>query len=314
MKDARAGLSGFIFDIQRFSLHDGRGIRTLVFTKGCPLRCRWCSNPEGLSPARQIMDDHSKCIGCGACARVCPRGAIRLEAGFPISRADCDGCGRCAESCPAGAKTICGQLKTVDEILAIAERDRPFYTHSGGGITLGGGEILSQPAFVWEILRRCGQRGVSAAVETSGYGEWDWLARIAGLCEIIHFDIKAIDPIRHKAFTGQDNALILENLRRLDRRLDELSPMPRLILRLPLVPGYNATEEHVRETAAYIRENLRNYQEIELLPFHNFGEQKYKKLDMAYELTDRQNTRPEELSRLAEILTEAGLPARISSW
>lgn len=314
MEDNIIGLSGVVFNIQRFSIHDGAGIRTLVFMKGCPLRCRWCSNPEGLTGEIQVMDNPDKCIGCGACLKACPENAIKSAEGFPIDREKCTNCGNCAKFCPSNAKTVSGEIKTVDDIIKAVERDIPFYGDSGGGITVGGGEVLAQPAFVWEVLRRCREKGIGTAIETSGYGSWEWLSRIAELCDIIHYDIKAVDPAHHKRLTGADNNLILQNLEKLDVLLNVINPMPKLILRLPLVEGYNMTDEFIEEAADYIKENLCNYHTVELLPFHNFGEQKYKKLGLTYELEGRSNTKPEELNRYAEILAERGLPVHVSKW
>ena len=314
MENNMVEITGTVFNIQRFSLHDGVGIRTLVFMKGCPLRCRWCSNPEGLAFSLQVMEDPGKCIGCGVCVKVCAHGAIKCETGFSIDRKACTQCGVCAKHCPADSKTVTGERKTVDEIVSIVKRDVPFYGGSGGGVTIGGGELLSQPVFTWEVLRRCREDGLNTAIETSGHGSWAWLSRIAALCDIIHYDIKEVDPIRHKGMTGVDNAVILENLERLDRQLSVIHPTPKLILRVPLVAGYNQTEDNVEEIADYIAANLSNYHTVELLPFHNFGEQKYKKLGMSYQLTGKPNTSPEEISIYAEILAEKGLPVKVSKW
>lgn len=314
MEENTAILSGIVFNVQRFSIHDGSGIRTLVFMKGCPLRCRWCSNPEGLSHQPQVFDDPLKCIGCGACLKACPEQAIRETPGFPIDRYKCTGCGKCAKFCPSNAKTITGEIKSVDDIVEIVKRDEPFYSHSDGGVTMGGGEILAQPAFVWEVLRRCREMGVSTAVETSGFGAWEWLSKIAEQCDIIHYDIKAIDPDRHRAVTGVSNELILDNLEKLDRQLSVMNPMPKLVLRLPIVGNYNLTEAFIDEAGDYIRENLGSYHLVELLPFHNFGEQKYKKLGMPYELEGSPNTKPEALAAYARLLADKGLPVSVSKW
>lgn len=314
MENENIDIVGTIFNIQRFSLHDGTGIRTIVFMKGCPLNCRWCSNPEGLTNEIQIMNNPSKCIGCGACLKVCPEGAIETRPGFPIDRELCTCCGKCVKHCPTDAKSTIGEIKTVDEIISIVERDVPFYGPSSGGITISGGEMLSQPVFVWEVLRRCREEGINTAIETSGYGSWEWLSRIAHLCDTIHYDIKEIDSDNHKYLTGVSNTLILNNLKKLDTLLDDIHPMPRLILRLPLVETYNLDCEYIATVADYIKMNLNNYHMVELLPFHNFGEQKYEKLGLSYELAGWPNLRPEELTRYTEILSEQGLPVRISKW
>ena len=305
---------GTVFNTQRFSLHDGTGIRTLVFMKGCPLRCRWCSNPEGFRPEIQVMNDPSKCIGCGACLNACPKGAIGAAEGFLINRAKCAGCGECVKRCPSNAKTVSGDRKTVDEIVSIVKRDAPFYGHSNGGVTIGGGEMLMQPTFVREVLKRCREEGINTAVETSGHGSWLELSKIAELCDIIHFDIKELDCDRHMYLTGMNNALILENLRRLDALICSLTPMPQLILRLPIVENYNFSEIYLRRVSEFIKTNLKNYHVVELLPFHNFGEQKYRRLDMRYEMEGCKNTDHEELGKYVNIFEEQGIPVRVSNW
>ena len=307
-------LSGIVFNIQRYSIHDGTGIRTLVFMKGCPLRCRWCSNPEGLSNEIQVLNEPEKCIGCQACTKACPENAIHANPGFPINRKKCINCGMCAKYCPTGAKNICGELKKVDEVVALIERDRPFYTHSNGGVTMGGGEILAQPAFVYKVLKCCRELKINTAIETSGHGSLKWLLQIANQCDVIHYDIKVIKPDVHKNLTGIDNAVILDNLIKLDKYLSTMASPPLLILRLPVVDGYNASKAFIRDAAEFIKGNLCNYHLIELLPFHNFGEQKYHKLDMKYELAGQPNTNPEDLIDLAAILSELNLPVRIARW
>lgn len=213
---------GIIFNIQKFSIHDGPGIRTLVFMKGCPLRCRWCSNPEGLHSKRTVLSRVKLCIGCGMCSQVCQSGAVyRMEDGaYQINRELCTDCLMCARVCPTNARLISGEVKTVEEILRSVERDRFFYQHSGGGITVGGGEMLAQPEFVHELLSCSRERGLDTAVETSGHGSLPWLLKIADRCNTIHYDIKAIDPQLHKELTGIDNRLILNNLRALSEYLD----------------------------------------------------------------------------------------------
>lgn len=307
---------GRIFNIQRFSLHDGPGIRTLVFMKGCPLRCRWCSNPEGFSKEIEISCDSRKCIGCGACAAKCPKQAVKLEAAvkYNIDRSICDRCGLCVKLCPTGAKVFCGEDITADEIIEKVKRDMPFYKGGEGGVTLGGGEILLQPAFVYEVLKRCKSEGINTAVETSGFGEWEWLSRIAGVSDTVFFDIKAIKGRLHESITGVDNKLILENLKALDRKLSSMNPKPTLILRIPLVSGFNATELNAHQTANFIMNELSAYDLVELLLFHNMGEQKYSRMDLHYELEGRPNAKAEDYAGLADVMKSHGLSVRISKW
>jgi pyruvate formate lyase activating enzyme len=312
--ESKAGkITGTVFNIQRFSVHDGTGPRTFVYMKGCPLRCRWCSTPEGLSPGIQVMEDISKCIGCGACLNVCKNEAIRKDVSYLIDRSNCDGCCECAKICPAGAKTICGEEKTVDEVIEIIKRAVPLYASTYDGVTIGGGEMLAQPEFVREVLRRCKEEGISTGIETSGYGSWDELAKIVELCDIIHYDLKEIDPIRHQFLTGAKNDLILENLKKLDEFIGTLDPMPRLILRLPLIKGCNFTTGSMRRVVTYIEANLTNYNLIEFLPFKNFLEQKYWKLGRTYKMEGRPETSPEDITKYASVFKEKGLPVRVAT-
>jgi len=281
--------------------------------KGCPMRCRWCSNPEGLNSEIQVMDNLSLCIGCGACIKACHAGAISAGVSYLIDRKKCTGCLACVKVCPSNSKTVSGERKTVDEIAGIIKRDAPFFSHSNGGVTIGGGEILMQPDFVKEVLQQCRHDNISTAIETSGYGSWDELAEIAALCDIIHYDIKEIDCDKHLDFTGVKNILILDNLKKLDALVGGFDPKPMLILRLPLIRGYNLLEKHIEKVAEFIKANLKNYHSIELLPFHNFGGQKYKKLGMPYALENRKNIAPEELGKYTKLLTDKGLPARVQN-
>lgn len=308
---------GVIFNIQRFSIHDGPGIRTLVFMKGCPLRCRWCSNPEGIPTKRTVLSNLKICIGCGACSQVCKSGAIyRTESGaYQINRELCTDCLMCAKVCPTKSKYISGEIKTVEEILKSVERDKAFYKHSGGGITVGGGEMLAQPEFVYELLSRSQERGLNTAVETSGYGSLPWLLKIAGQCDTIHYDIKAIDPQLHKDLTRVDNKLILDNLKALSEYIDSQTDRKReLIIRLPMINGYNTDLKEVTAMANFISKELKFYSIVEVLAFHNFGENKYKEMGLAYEFADQPNSSVNDLEDQIAILREAGLRIKIPKW
>lgn len=301
-------LSGTVFDIQRYSVHDGPGIRTLVFMKGCPLRCLWCSNPEGLRSSLDILSDPKKCIGCGHCKRVCPKEAIRLDAqnGFEINRMSCDCCGRCADVCPTGAKSIKGKEMTVGEVVRVVEREAAFYQGSGGGITMGGGEILMQPKFVCEVLKTCKERGINTAIETSAYGRWEWLSKIIEVTDTIYTDLKSMDPNNHKRLTAVDNGLIIENIRRINASMARVGfTEKKWIIRMPLIPGFNDSLDEAEAASEFIK-GFENVDHVELLPFHNFGENKYKMLDLAYAFFDRPNASKEELETFREILLDSG--------
>ncbi len=301
---------GLVFNIQRFSLHDGPGIRTLVFLKGCPLRCIWCCNPEGQLGRQEIIYDRKSCIGCGACLKACAAGAITFnrESGFFINRAYCNTCSACVRVCPAGAKSLCGQRKTVDEIISVVTRDAAFFRHSGGGVTLGGGEVLFQPGFALELLKRCRRLGLNTAVETSGHGGWKWLKEIATHCHTVFFDLKALDPGRHLSLTGAGNELILSNLQALDQLAGPGGPEgPRLVIRLTVVPELNLDPESLKSICAFIKSRLKNVAGVELLPFHNLGEHKYDQLGRPYLLKGHPNVREDQVRPLKDIVEQAGL-------
>lgn len=311
-------VQGTIFNIQRFSIHDGPGIRTLIFMKGCPLRCRWCSNPEGLTAGVSILSNINSCIGCGLCSQFCQFHAIfKQEDGtYQINREACTGCQMCTKVCPSNSKTVSGEVKSVEAIFRIVEKDRSFYKHSAGGITVGGGEMLAQPQFTFEILKRCRENGIDTAVETSGYGSCSWLLNIADQCNTIHFDLKAMDHDLHKDLTGVDNSIILNNLKELSIYLwnKKENERPRLIIRMPLINGLNTHKTEIRKAADFILSELKYYTLTEVLAFHNFGEKKYQELGMAYEFMNYPNSTAKDLEEPIAILKESGLRIKIPKW
>lgn len=244
---------GIIFDIQRFSIHDGPGIRDLTFLKGCNLRCRWCSNPESQNPYLEIGLNEGRCIGsadCGRCIAVCPVSAIAARDGgkIGIDRKLCDNCGKCSATCPARAIRMYGENVTVDDILKVVEEDGPFYRRSGGGITVSGGEALCQPDFVRELLKTCRARGIDTAVETTGFGKWEDVEKICLFANLILYDVKHLDTNKHKSFIGVGNEMVLENLRHLDQAL----PHTPIIARTPVIPGFNDTEKDIKAIADFL--------------------------------------------------------------
>ncbi|MFI5340352.1 MAG: glycyl-radical enzyme activating protein [Candidatus Methylomirabilales bacterium] len=261
-----------IFDIQRYSIHDGSGIRTLVFMKGCPLDCLWCCNPESQSTPPELALFPSRCIGCGSCLEACQNNAVTAnESGvFATERSVCQTCGRCVEVCPADARALRGRLASVEEVLREVERDQIFYRTSGGGVTISGGEPLLQAAFVAELLKACRRHGIDTAIETCGHAPWEDFALVLAHTDTVLFDIKHVDTIAHRRFTAVGNELILANLRRAVRS------GAGVVLRLPLVPGYNADADTVRAIAALAREL--GIAELHLLPYHRLGESKYQAL------------------------------------
>jgi len=270
---------GLVYDIQRFSLHDGPGIRTIVFMKGCPLKCLWCSNPESQKPHREILFNALKCIDCGTCRDVCPQNAIRDDKdGYRIDSDVCDACGKCCDACPTQALRWSGTLMSVAEVLAEIEKDRAFYDTSGGGVTFSGGEPLGQFQFLKGLLAACRSAGIHTAVETCGFCSRDTMEGIVPFTDIFLFDLKHTDPLEHKKLTGRDNRQILENLENLCRK------GAAVILRMPVVPGLNDSDANLNETAALMKRL--KIDEIHLLPYHNCGENKYRMLGCGYALKD----------------------------
>ena len=277
---------GLVFNIQKFSLHDGPGIRTIVFLKGCPLACLWCSNPEGQSASAELVYTRERCIGTDACDRclpLCPEHAIRRDEDGKVSihRASCDGCGACVDACPSQALEISGHWVGVAEVLREVEEDDAFYRRSGGGLTLSGGEPLAQGAFVLALLRAARARGIDTAVETSGLCNWKTMHAVAPLVDRFFFDIKCLDSEKHERVTGVPNQKILENFRRLRAEFPEVP----VVVRTPVIPGVNDAEEDIGAIAAFIRE-AGGASAYELLPYHGFGEAKYHKLGQDYAWSD----------------------------
>lgn len=261
-----------IFNIQRFCLHDGDGIRTAVFFKGCPLSCLWCHNPEGQSPARQLMYHSSKCTGCGAClcaARVLENGKIRLD------REKCTLCAKCVSACLAGANEICGKSAEVAEIFEEVLKDLPFYGVAGG-MTLSGGEPLMQPKAAAQLLSLAKNAGIGTVIETSGAVGRSAFEMTLEYNPQYYYDIKAIDPQKHKKLCGKDNTQILENLEFLFSREADI------VLRLPLIPGLNDSEKDLEALSVFLRENEPYYKRAEIMKYHSFGLSKAAALSKEY--------------------------------
>ena len=258
-------VTGQIFDIQRFSIHDGPGIRTTVFLKGCPLQCLWCHNPEGIDSGIQLSFLPDKCIGCEWCFRACEAHAHQMVDGeHVVDRERCVICGTCASNCHARALELVGRSITVADCLAEVLRDKPFYETSGGGMTLSGGEPLMQPKFSSALLAAAKSEGLHCAVETCGYAKWEQFERVRSDVDEFLFDVKETDPARHKEYTGIDNGLIIENLRKLH---DAGSA---IMLRLPIVPGLNNRSDHFRAVAD-LAASLPNLLGVEIVPYHRLG-------------------------------------------
>ena len=266
-----------IFDIKHFAVHDGDGIRTTVFFKGCSLKCLWCHNPEGISRYKEIALSPDKCILCGRCADVCERSVHSFTAGHSLIRESCSFCGRCEENCPAGAITVYGKEVEINEILPELLEDREFYESSGGGVTLSGGECLLQADFCQKLLMKLKERGIHTAIDTCGFVGRSALDKVIPHTDLFLYDIKAINDDVHKRCTGFSNKAILDNLIYLDRC------GKRIEIRVPLVPGYNDGE--IEKIAEFTR-NLKNVSGIKILPYHKYAGSKYDSLGMENTLPD----------------------------
>jgi glycyl-radical enzyme activating protein len=271
---------GRVFDIQKFAIHDGPGIRTTVFLKGCPLQCVWCHNPESQERAVEISLIPDKCIGCGYCFKACPRGGHVVEGGQrQFHRELCTGCGTCAAQCYARALEVIGKDMTVAEVLDEVLKDRPFYETSGGGMTVSGGEPMAQFAFTQALVQAAKGAGLHVCLETSGFAPWEQYEQLLGAVDMFLYDYKESDPARHREFTGVPPETILDNLRRLDER------GAALVLRCPIIPGYNARDEHLLAIAA-LANRLGHVQEINLMPYHPLGDSKRGRLGKASHFPD----------------------------
>lgn len=280
-----------IVDIKRFAVHDGDGIRTAVFFKGCPLRCRWCHNPETLSDEPQIGFFGHKCALCGECVRVCPRGCHKTEGGIHrFDRAECVLCGKCADACPADALKKYGERKTVAEILDVLLRDKRFYEESGGGITLSGGECLMQSGACAEILKSAKSRGISTAVDTCGFVPRKAIRAVLPFTDVFLYDLKHIDEAAHIAGTGQSNGIILDNLRFLSEEGAALE------IRYPLIPGFNDGEDAVTGAAEFLAA-LRGIKKIRVLRYHDFARSKYVSLGYRDTMPDAEKAEDPDFAR-----------------
>ncbi|MCG6894334.1 MAG: glycyl-radical enzyme activating protein [Desulfobacteraceae bacterium] len=303
-----AAAEGTVARIERLAVHDGPGIRTVVFLKGCPLRCSWCSSPETQRSEPELLLDRSRCLLCGACLTACPAGAIgRTENGeIQTDRSLCDGCGQCALTCPSGARRVVGQTVTAAQVLSEIEKDEVFYYRSGGGVTISGGEPLEQPAFTLDIAAACAARGIHTAMETSACAPWDRLDPLLDFLDLVFVDVKHMDEAAHRKATGTGNRIILENVRKLakDRRKREV------ILRVPVIPGINDTEKNMEATADFARD-LAAVKRLELLPYHRYGIHRYEQTGRSCGTEAVMVPTEAKLQRLASIVRTRGIPVQI---
>jgi pyruvate formate lyase activating enzyme len=297
---------GSVLNIQHFCTHDGPGIRTNVFLKGCTLRCKWCSNPESIHPKPELAYTPARCIGrdqCGFCLKECPESAIFTvdpDVKVRVNWDLCTNCGKCVAVCPSNALSLFGKEMTVDEVLDEVEQDSGFYRESGGGMTLSGGECQMQADFSAALLEGAHRRGINTAIETASNVPWEFMAKVLPHVDTVLHDIKLTDPERHKTWTGVDNVRIRANL----KRAYETFPDAKFIARTPLIPGVNDDEEHIRATLAFIRPHP-NVIDYELLPYMRFGVSKYGFLGRVYEMQDFEPPTEAKLAALRAIIDEA---------
>jgi pyruvate formate lyase activating enzyme len=313
-------LTGKVYDIQGFSLQDGPGIRTTVFLKGCPLRCPWCHSPESQQFYSQLCWMQMKCIGvakCGKCMAACPQNAISPGKSIQhpttreeiqhirIDRSRCNNCGDCAKACIYKALYICGADYTVEELYQRVCKDVPFYEQSGGGVTVSGGEPLSQPEFTLQFLKILKQHGIHTALDTTGYAQYSVIEPLLPYTDLFLYDLKHVDGEQHRIVTGVENQLILENARRIAKAGGLMQ------IRLPIIPDFNDAEEDIRETGLFCRSLGNAVCLVQLLPYHNLGAMKYSRIDDVKIVLEAEQPSEEKIRSLKELLEGLGLPVTV---
>jgi pyruvate formate lyase activating enzyme len=292
---------GMIFDIQKYAIHDGAGIRTTVFFKGCPLRCWWCQNPEGQDSKPELVYRKSRCIDCGECAKNCPRVAISLAAQHvSINRENCVLCDNCSRVCPSDALSIAGKQVSVKEILEEIEKDMPFFNESGGGVTFSGGEPLLQHDFLNALLTECKERDIDTIVQTCGFAPYEIVDRVRDKVDLFLYDIKIMDDRKHRKYTGGSNRQILENLKKLAESGSSI------VISFPIIPGINDDDNNVTRTAEFIH-SLPNIKHVNLLPYHRAGIEKYKSLGKPYKLDRIQPPSNQRIKSIKEKIEALGI-------
>lgn len=307
---------GTVFEVQRMSTEDGPGIRTTVFMKGCTLRCRWCHNPESISPQPQVHWIGSRCIGCRSCIAVCPLGALLSGTeGISINRELCNGCGICAEACPSTAMELLGRKWTVDALIDELVKDRVYFEKSGGGITIGGGESTLQSFFVSSLLQKLKGKGIHTAIDTCGQTRKESLDAILPYTDLVLYDIKEIDPEKHKAFTGSTNERILNNLIYISEYMDDHVHPGEIWIRTPLIPNATAREDNIRGIGTFIATHLGDLvHRWELLSFNNLCRDKYLRLGLEWEFRESELLSKERMEELAAIAMNAVGHPEIVQW
>ncbi|MCT8978426.1 glycyl-radical enzyme activating protein [Clostridium sp. CX1] len=296
--------SGTVINIQKYSIHDGPGIRTTVFLKGCPLKCWWCHNPESQSLKHEIMFFEERCTGCGSCIKRCPEKAIQFKDSYPVvDENKCKICGKCTDFCPNNAREYVGKDMTAQELMREIIKDEVFYDESNGGVTFSGGEPLIHADFLAQLLKLCKERGIHTAVDTSGYVAWENFEKIFDKVDLFLFDLKHMNNDMHKKYMDVPNDLILENLKKLsDKNCN-------IFIRMPIIAGVNDDSEHIEKAIEFI-EKL-NVLQVNLLPYHKMGMDKYRRLKMDYRLSGMEKPSNERMEEIADKFKKSGIRIKI---
>lgn len=297
-----------IFNVQKYNMYDGPGLRTIVFFKGCPLRCKWCSNPEGQLRQYKISYKKDVCVRCGHCAQVCPVGVFNLrEEHIVRPDVECTGCGKCVAECPKEALALQGEYKTISELMEIILEDKPFYDTSGGGVTIGGGEVLMQPEAAANLLMVCKQNYVNTAIETCGYARPEALEKVAEFTDLFLYDVKHMDSDKHYELTGVHNESILSNLKWL------LDNKYNVKVRMPLLKGVNDGSNEIYQLIQFLKpyQDHKNFKGINLLPYHKLGVHKYAQLGMVYPIEGDPALSSEDLKRLESYIKQYNFPVAV---
>lgn len=291
-------VNGFITNISRGSLHDGPGVRTVIYFKGCPMECKWCHNPETISAKKEVLYTPTKCIRCGRCLEICPEHHVVQNDGMVFLRDGCVACGKCAEGCPALALTMCGEEKTVNELFSEIIKDKHYYCSSGGGVTFSGGECLLYPEFVGELAKKCKENDIHTAIESALFVPWENIEMVLPYIDLFFVDLKIADSAKHKNYTGQSNERIITNITRLSKMHSNI------VLRIPVIPNVNDSDEDIEGFSTIIKTLGEGIQEVELLRYNNLAKAKYDFVDRTYNSFAEDSQSDQEMQRLCTMLEE----------